>query len=640
MTYQRMVGSGVVGLVVMVALISLGWLAPSAAVTAPAVPTTLPSAMSSSCRLPWVNGMDMASLQVVYNSTAHEFVAFGMKYHDTIQLSGATGSDFRFQVAAGLRLSPDGHPIGSPVKVISDSARIGLSALPELAYSSRSNRYLAVWGEYTDRPSPRQRPDVSARLLDAHLTPISPGSSLGISDVAGHWPSVAYNVTDDEFMVAWMDEEGVFSRDPTPTSSPPNPLATPTPTVSITPGAGVGGINQTSPPKLRGLHLSRVAADGTVVAPVILLLARETARGEVRQLRLVYNPQTQEYLLVWAQGGAEAGLYTLRVSRVGVAIGAAQRVVGPAGQPRHPQVVYNTTTGDYLLVWGDSRAAASRGMDVYGQRLTAEGAPLGTEFVIRGTAQYEAPTAVVYNAVRQEYLVAWDSQVVGKVDELDVKPSLQRLTSQGEVTGEALARRGAVFGLATNARTGDYLILEGFGFYATALGDQRPCVASPTPEVTPTPSRRAPTPTPYVVQWEGQLLQTTTFDLNSQGWWLSRLEGDQRSLERVTITEQTRIDDSLGRPEVGAQIWVTLHETIWGVDNGGPIIDHVAETIAVVAAAPTPTATREPDATATPTATSTPTPTAPPSSTPTPTATRPAPRYTVYVPLILRNDEP
>src|SRR5215210_2383451 len=47
---------------------------------------------------------------------------------------------------------------------------------------------------------------------------------------------------------------------------------------------------------------------------------------------------------------------------------------------RHPAMVYNTTSGEYLVVWYDARTGTRA--DIYGQRVSSSGALVGGNFPI------------------------------------------------------------------------------------------------------------------------------------------------------------------------------------------------------------------------------------------------------------------
>lgn len=183
-----------------------------------------PMASTSGCRLPWVNGTDMASLQLLYNAEADQFLAFGMKYWDVPQYPPGIGMGAfpDYQYPAALRLSGNGTPLGAPARLLPEvptgpyDTDAKMSSLPEIAYSSAAQRYLMVWSELYQRHTPNQYGSVRAQLVDGNLLPVQVGEQYNIlpdlSDPYWHetdvaWPSVTHNIDNGEFMVVWLEKK-------------------------------------------------------------------------------------------------------------------------------------------------------------------------------------------------------------------------------------------------------------------------------------------------------------------------------------------------------------------------------------------------------------------------------------------------
>lgn len=617
--------------ITLVSLMSLGlsWLFNLSSVSALAslnVPTP------PACRLPWLNGTDMASIQLVYNSQDNEFVGLAMKYFDTVGLGGGIqGSDIDNQLLVALRLSHIGEPIKTPTELISETFFFSPA---NLIYHPPTNRYLLAWISGGSRGSLDSLGTGHIKLLSPRLE-LSNESHL-LQTLDAYWIAPAYNSDDDEFGVAWLDEaESVTSPGP-------------------------------------GLYWQRVDAEGVPIPHPIFLTPRVGGRGQMSQLKLLYNPTAHEYLLTWLQQGSAAGVYSLRISRTGEPLGNPQQLVGPSVAPNYPKVALNSTDHRYLLVWSEAHSVDNRLIDVYGRLLSSQGTPLGEPFVVRGTARYERPIEVVYNPVRQEYLVAFDADEKDWLTETDIKPSLQRISPQGVVVGEAIQTEGGVFGLGVNPTTGEYLALERFGFQAKQWGNEPRCFASPTPTGTRIPQSPRVTPNPFVVQRRMVVRDINPGHAGSWQWLVDMQANGVRFEEVVHLTQQSRLDETLGPVGRGAELWLTVHYQQLYIDNRGPVFMRPLEYAAVLAPGMTltPTTTHEPNETGTPTATTTPTPsrtttpgatltrtptmtatvaevrtvtptsTPTSTSTPTPTATRAAPLYPVYLPAVVRGTEP
>ncbi len=82
--------------------------------------------------------------------------------------------------------------------------------------------------------------------------------------------------------------------------------------------------------------------------------------------------------------------------------------VGAIEMEWQPAVAWNGT--DYLVVWMDERNHSSRLRDIFGRRVSADGSPIGSDFLISGPAAVanDEDPAVAWNG--SEYLVVWSDQ--------------------------------------------------------------------------------------------------------------------------------------------------------------------------------------------------------------------------------------
>lgn len=115
-----------------------------------------------------------------------------------------------------------------------------------------------------------------------------------------------------------------------------------------------------------------------------------------------------------------------------------------AGMRSNAAVAYNDDLDQYLAVWADGRAGGIY-FDLYGQILTADGAPVGGNFLIRDEAAaiLNYPD-VAYDTDNQRYIVVWYDMT-----EIDVE-------------GIMLHSDGSAFGSAFNVSEGDSGDIRGY----------------------------------------------------------------------------------------------------------------------------------------------------------------------------------
>ncbi len=148
---------------------------------------------------------------------------------------------------------------------------------------------------------------------------------------------------------------------------------------------------------------SAVSAGGPIGDRV--LIYNDTTVNEALPA-LAYNSQNHNFLVVWQAESISTGAFEIwgrRVDSNGSSLSAALRISAPA-QGEAPDVVYNSTSNEYLVVWQQGRA-------VMGQRVTASGALQGAAFTIAAglampPTRYDQP-AVTYASTSNRYLVVF-----------------------------------------------------------------------------------------------------------------------------------------------------------------------------------------------------------------------------------------
>jgi hypothetical protein len=216
-----------------------------------------------------------------------------------------------------------------------------------------------------------------------------------------------------------------------------------------------------------GLSAHRAAAQPIItgeIGPNDLRISTMGPDGDTAYYALdpavAYNEAAGEFLVVWAAddeaaplGDDEFEIYGQRVAEAdGTLLGARVRisVTGPDGDPayyaRDPDVAFNPTTGEYLVVWaagGGAEGLAAGELEIYGQRLDAAGSLLGAAIRISdmgpdGDPAYDALNpAAAYNPATAEVLVVWQGD-----DTADNAVEIygQRLAGDGSELGTNDAR--------------------------------------------------------------------------------------------------------------------------------------------------------------------------------------------------------
>lgn len=240
------------------------------------------------------------------------------------------------------------------------------------------------------------------------------------------------------------------------------------------------------------------AASNLVVSPFFRIsqASAVSADRSARFAEAAYNPDDNEYLVVWQSDGLTEvrGVTDVYGQRINAATnqpsGISFRISNLSDANRdhsanHPQVVYNRTAREYLVVWHGSGLANSddKFFEIYGQRLNRGGREIGGDFrisyltdlgkvnttFVRVTTQAQ----VAWNSTNNEYLVIWNG--IGEPEDV-VKKEIygQRLKANGELLGKHFrishtTDQGSNFhasapAIAFNSRGNQYLVVWSGGF--------------------------------------------------------------------------------------------------------------------------------------------------------------------------------
>lgn len=143
------------------------------------------------------------------------------------------------------------------------------------------------------------------------------------------------------------------------------------------------------------------------------------AANDQKNPEVAYNPDDEEFLIVWQDGRHDpdnADVYAQRVSATGVLVGDAFTITTSPYRQLTPYVAYAPGEDVYLVVWRHYPGTANEYFDVYGQRVSSTGSLVGDPLTIAagtGWTARESPTDVIYNPTAKTFLVVYQDLSTG-----------------------------------------------------------------------------------------------------------------------------------------------------------------------------------------------------------------------------------
>jgi hypothetical protein len=317
----------------------------------------------------------------------------------------------------GQRLDATGLEVGTNDLRISDMGPDGYRVYdaqhPVVVYAAQEDEYVVAWEGDDDTGSLVEgESEIFVQRIDA-----ATGAEVGVNDARisdmgpdgdprfdANAPAIAYSSTLNEYLVAWEgdDDTGYLIDGESEIFVQQLDAAT---------GSEIG---------INDHRISAMGPDGSEFY-------------DARFPAAAYNPDRNEYLLVWEGDDSESGLVEAETEIFGQRLDAVSGIqvgtddfrisqMGPDGDPRFdavaPAVAYSHDDRQYLVVWeGDTQTEllVDDEFEIFSRRIdAATGSPLGS-FDIRlsdmgadGDVNYDARgPALAFSGTSGEYFVSW-----------------------------------------------------------------------------------------------------------------------------------------------------------------------------------------------------------------------------------------
>jgi hypothetical protein len=343
--------------------------------------------------------------EVAYNATNDEFFVVWWGDDDTVPLANNENEIFGQRISAAT-----GAPLGSRIRISqmgTDSDPNSAAFNPAVAWNSMNNLYLVVWqGDQNVMPLVDNEVEIYGKILNntggtvVSQFRISFMGPDGDVNFRGDTPSVAYNATDNEFLVAWQGD----------TNDPPL-VDNETEIFAQRVNAQTGALNGSR------IRVSQMGPDGST-----------SFRGA--DCAVAWNSTNNRYLVVWAGDSNDPPLvdnenevHGVILDNVGAPAVAQFRIsfMGPNGDVNYradnPKLAYDSANNQFLVVWrGDDNTPplVDNENEIFGQRLNAQtGAASGSRLRISQMGTDGATTTGAFNpqlafsSATGSYLVIW-----------------------------------------------------------------------------------------------------------------------------------------------------------------------------------------------------------------------------------------
>ena len=153
------------------------------------------------------------------------------------------------------------------------------------------------------------------------------------------------------------------------------------------------------------IYGQRIDANGDQVGGLITI---NQATGVQETPVVVYNSVTGEYLVIWNDhrfGLTHGEIRGQRISTGGQLQGNELALVSPFTELETPKLAAASSNGQYLVVWVDKESGSR---DLYAQLLTQTAAPSGSQLTISNATDAQKDPDVAYDSQADLFMVVWE----------------------------------------------------------------------------------------------------------------------------------------------------------------------------------------------------------------------------------------
>ena len=362
-----------------------------------------------------------------------------------------------------------------------------------------------------------------AALLLLTIIPFVYSSEFAVNTVEEDQvnPAVAFNTDTDEFLVVWEDYAW----------------------------QSIGTL---------GIAAQRIGSNGNLIGEAFPAVGEWLTSRPFQHPAIVYNPSAHEYLLVWEYGHAEDD-HHIYARRLPSTVKATEDAIGSdhihiaastSKFESNPKVAYNPTDNEYLIVWQERNIPIGYEYcltKTSGQRLSSNGALLGSHININTDFTEQCFPAVAFGTTNGQYLIVWEENKHDGTGETDIYG--QRIGRTGALSGGKIAISTYVYdqirpSLAYNNKTNDFLVV--WEDHQGDFGDDRDIYGQ---RVT---AGGTPQGGNFLISWEGDDLRYSPDVVYNPGideymitWNYEEYYGDSSIYYRRLSSSGARIGDEV-----------------------------------------------------------------------------------------------